>query len=175
VKWLFRASYTLVAGLTMALPNALRLLDAHVLHSSWRNHLDLSGVLFFVWIGFAPRPECDEDPRPVTKTLSGLIFALAICLGLVTWQGMFGLLGVLTALIFWAIGWIQQRRYYIATLGWLLAGLTVIRLTGWPEQDRHDVLFFLGGVSIGLHGAWELLTATRLKYKRATLRPPLVS
>ena len=90
---------------------------------------------------------------------------MVVCLGLVAWQArfplMFGLLGILSALLFLRIGWIRQRSYYVETVGWFLSGLTVTRFAAWPEQDQGALFLFLGGVATSLQGAWELFADAR--------------
>ena len=165
VKWLFRASCRLMFGLTITVPNALELLDARLSHSPWRNALVSFSVLLLVWMIVAPLWASDQDPKPETKKEDGFTFAMVVCLGLVAWQArfplMFGLLGILSALLFLRIGWIRQRSYYVETVGWFLSGLTVTRFAAWPEQDQGALFLFLGGVATSLQGAWELFADAR--------------
>jgi hypothetical protein len=155
----------LMFGLTIAVPNALKLVDARLAHSPWRNALLYFSLLLLVWMIAAPLWASDQDPKPGTKKEDGFTLAIVVCLGFVVWQtkspSMFGLTGILSALLFLGVGWIRGRSYYVATLGWFLSGLTVMRFAAWPEQDQGALFLCLGGITTSLQGAWELFTHAR--------------
>src|SRR5205807_64003 len=140
-------------------------------NSYWQVRLGWGWRLMLLWMIVLNYMKSQEsaagDPEISRREMQRayLVLPFALCIGLLSavdehsWAAM--AMGIVCATFFWADGRVFGGRFYsMAIGGWLLGGAAAGWLS-WPNEQRFDFVFVMGGLATVLQGAWEILSYLR--------------
>jgi hypothetical protein len=162
--WYVRASRMLMAGLVTVLEFGVGLIRQR--SPEVGRHPLVSGMLVLVLLWIVLEPLADKDPAPspvrpsgqwhkdAAKFLPFACFAFVYGFAADSWTAF--ALGEGMGWLFWALGRIRHRSYFVAVVGNAFGGIVVFLLP-WSNQQRQEFVFVLGGFSVALQGIHELI------------------
>jgi hypothetical protein len=132
-------------------------------------HPLLFGTLVLVLLWMVLEPFVDTDPARVTHPVGRWQENAARFLPCACFAFLYGFagenwaafaLGQAVGWFFWAAGKLWQRSYFVAVVGFALAGIVAFALP-WPNEQRKELVFVLGGFAVSLQGLRDLITELR--------------
>ncbi len=158
-KWFLRASYLLMWGLSVTAIGSEGLLQDRFANAAWPwsgtiHAATFATTLWTLWMLWALWPLRESDSPTGNKQAA--VFFLVLCVGVATWQrehlwAVVGT-GLVCAPLLACLTEIYQRSLALAVCAWGLAGFAVLLLP-WPNGQRFDLIWMLGGLATALQGA----------------------
>ena len=158
-RWFLRASYLLMWGLSVTAMGSEGLLHERFANTSWPwpETIHVAAFATTLWLFWALWPL--RESEPLTGNTSAAVFLLVVCVGVLTWQrehvwAVVGS-GLVCAALFACGADVYRRSLVLTVAAWGLAGFAVL-LFPWPNGQRYDLVFVLGGLATTLQGGFWL-------------------